>query len=128
MVSEKEQPDTTHCRTLYRTSWGAIPIRDERASGDAQQEQRANLPSGLRQLQPDSSKDSSTDNKQKAVTNDFLPKHVNDILRDWQKSGMLQIVDMNTGEIIEKSNMFKVKYEALKNPHLRFELFDYAHN
>lgn len=57
-----------------------------------------------------------------AVTNDFLPKHVNDILRDWQQAGMLQIVDMNTGEIIEKRNMFKLKYEALRNPHLRFEL------
>lgn len=56
------------------------------------------------------------------VTNDFLPKHVNDILRDWQKAGILQIVDMKTGEIIEKRNMFKVEYKAIRNPHLRFEL------
>lgn len=57
-----------------------------------------------------------------AVSNGFLPKHVNDILRDWQKAGMLQIVDMMTGEIIKKSNMFKVEYKAIRNPNLRFKL------
>lgn len=55
-----------------------------------------------------------------AVTNDFLPKHVKDILREWQKAGKLEIVDMTTGEVIEKRNVFKVEYKALHNPNLRF--------
>lgn len=59
-----------------------------------------------------------------AVSNGFLPKHVNDIFREWQEAGMLEIVDLTTGEIIEKQNMFKIEYKAMRNPSLRFEYVD----
>lgn len=57
-----------------------------------------------------------------AVTNGFLPTHVNDVLRVWQNAGMLIIRDMITGEILQKRNMFKIAYQAVRNPNLLFEL------
>lgn len=57
-----------------------------------------------------------------AVESGFLPKHAKDVLRDLQKNGRLQIVDMNTGEVIEKRNHFYVDYKGYRNPSHLFQL------
>lgn len=59
-----------------------------------------------------------------AVRNGFLPKHVNEIFREWQEAGLLEIVDLTTGEVLAKHNMFKIEYKAMRKPNLRFEYYD----
>lgn len=57
-----------------------------------------------------------------AVSNGFLPKHAKDVLRQWQAEGRLEIIDMNTGEVITARNMFKVDYQNSKKASLLFIL------
>lgn len=56
------------------------------------------------------------------VTNDFLPTHAKDVLRELQDNEQLEIVDMTTGEIIERKNKFLVDYNGYKNPTYRFQI------
>lgn len=55
-----------------------------------------------------------------AVENGFLPKHAKDVLRNLQENGQLLIVDMETGEVVEKRNQFHVDYKGYRNPSYLF--------
>lgn len=57
-----------------------------------------------------------------AVVNGFLPKHAKDVLRELQEQELLQIIDMNTGEVVERKNKFHVDYKGYCEPSYLFQM------
>jgi len=56
------------------------------------------------------------------VENGYLPKHAKDVLRDLQKSGHLQIMDIETGALERRKNQFRVDYDGYRKPSYLFKL------
>jgi len=58
----------------------------------------------------------------RVITNGFLPKHANKIFLDWQKSGRLNTIKIETSELARK-NSFYLGFKYLKqDPLILFEL------